>query len=69
MSPVTKATVIATLQRDRPTLEKMGVRSLLLFGSVARNQAHDQSDIDLLVKLDKNCSLFDLFRVRRYLEA
>ena len=69
MSPATKATIINTLRRDRPNLEKMGVRSLSLFGSVARNQAHDNSDIDLLVELDEQCSLFDLFRVRRHLET
>jgi predicted nucleotidyltransferase len=65
----TRDTTIATLKREQPTLEKLGARSLSLFGSVARNQAQHNSDIDLLVELDDRCSLFELFRLRRHLET
>lgn len=33
-------------------LRAMGVRSVALFGSVAREQATESSDVDLLVELD-----------------
>jgi uncharacterized protein len=37
-----------------------GVKSLALFGSVARNEATDTSDIDVLVEFEGGVSLFDL---------
>lgn len=44
--------VIATLQRNRATLEQRGVVHAAVFGSVARNQARDDSDIDILIEID-----------------
>lgn len=35
-----------------PELRKFGVRSLSLFGSVARDEATDASDLDLLVEFE-----------------
>lgn len=43
-----------------PTLKKEGVLKASLFGSVARGEATQDSDIDLLVELPKDKSLFDL---------
>ncbi|MEW5929009.1 MAG: nucleotidyltransferase family protein [Gemmatimonadota bacterium] len=40
------------LREHRARLEGMGVRSLALFGSVARDEAGPESDVDLLVELD-----------------
>lgn len=40
------------LREHRLRLEGMGVRSLALFGSVARDEAGPESDVDLLVELD-----------------
>jgi len=39
---------------------KHGASNVRIFGSVARGEADDQSDIDLLVDLDADRSLFDL---------
>jgi hypothetical protein len=44
------------------------VKSLLLFGSVARDEARSNSDIDLLVEFDRPVGLFTFVRVQRYLE-
>lgn len=41
-----------TLRRDRQSLQGLGVRSLSLFGSVAKGTAKDDSDVDLLADLD-----------------
>jgi uncharacterized protein len=40
-----------------------GARNIRVFGSVARGQAADDSDLDLLVELDPNRSLLDLIRL------
>jgi predicted nucleotidyltransferase len=37
-----------------------GARSVRVFGSVARGDAGEQSDVDFLVELDPDRSLFDL---------
>ncbi len=50
--------------------EKYGISYLGLFGSVARGEASEDSDIDLFVKFDDNTTigLFELDRVQRDLE-
>jgi predicted nucleotidyltransferase len=45
-----------------------GVTSLRLFGSVARDQARPDSDVDLLVEFAHPVGLFAFIRLRRYLE-
>lgn len=48
----------------------MGVTSLYLFGSAARNEAARGSDIDLFIDYDKSrrFSLIDLVRIKQLLE-
>jgi len=41
--------VIALLKAHRAEIDAFGVRSLALFGSVARDEARPDSDIDVLV--------------------
>ena len=60
--------VLAILNTHQADLQDLGVKSLELFGSVARDEAHPDSDIDFLVEFAIAESLFDLFRVRHYLE-
>jgi predicted nucleotidyltransferase len=45
--------VIAALKRHAPELKQLGVVSLSLFGSTARDEATDQSDIDVAVRLER----------------
>ncbi|MBP0028304.1 nucleotidyltransferase family protein [Roseofilum reptotaenium CS-1145] len=63
-----KEQVLATLANHRQELEALGVKSLDLFGSVARDEARPDSDIDFLVDFSIEASLFDLFRLQHYLE-
>lgn len=49
-------------------LKKLGVKSILIFGSVARNQARPSSDIDLLVEFSKPVSLFEFLEIKEFLE-
>ena len=45
--------VLDTLQRHKPILkERFGVTELALFGSFARDQATEESDVDILVKFN-----------------
>jgi predicted nucleotidyltransferase len=61
--------VIRTLRAEQETLRnKYAVRSLELFGSVARDEAEPGSDIDLLVEFSRPISLFDLVDTALFLE-
>ena len=46
----------------------MGVQSLLVFGSVARDEAGPDSDVDLIVEFARPVGYFHLFDVRSRLE-
>jgi predicted nucleotidyltransferase len=47
----------------------MGVASLALFGSVARNEAEGDSDVDILVSFDRPVGFFHFLEVKDYLET
>ncbi len=47
----------------------MGVRSLSVFGSVARDQAGPTSDVDFLVEFQTPVSFFELFDLQDLLES
>ena len=56
---------IDILLQHRAELERAGVRHLYLFGSVARNEARVESDVDLFFDYDKGqFGLFALMDVK-----
>ena len=55
-------------QRMRRAAARHGVSNLRLFGSTARGDDRPDSDIDLLVHLDRQLGLIGLARVRQELE-
>ena len=57
---------LARLRVMEPELRRQGLSALFLFGSVARDEASDGSDIDLLfdVPPDARFSLFDQARIQ-----
>jgi predicted nucleotidyltransferase len=65
---LTKKELENKLATHRHELRKMGVVSLAVFGSVARDESTQQSDIDLLVDFDREVSLFYLFEIQHKLE-
>ncbi len=65
---MTRDEVIQRLGRSRAELAGLGVRSLDLFGSVARGESGPDSDVDLLVDFDRPVGLFHFFRVQHRLE-
>ncbi|UCE66738.1 MAG: nucleotidyltransferase family protein [Candidatus Zixiibacteriota bacterium] len=50
------------------TLEKYGVIKAALFGSAVRDEATEESDIDLLVEFEEGRSLLDLAGLKLELE-
>ena len=60
--------VIRTLQAHKPELVvTYGVHSLALFGSLARDEATNQSDVDLLVEFDRAVGYFGLAALQDHL--
>ena len=49
--------IIATLKDAEPALKARGVRHAGLFGSVARGDSNETSDVDILIELDKSAKL------------
>ena len=56
------------LKSHKKNLSTRGVRSLALFGSVARDEASAKSDIDILVDFDARKGLFIFVDLKNYLE-
>ena len=48
-------------------LKEQGVKSLAVFGSVARGDAGRDSDVDLLVEFDRSVGLFHFIHVKDFL--
>ena len=56
---------IATLKAHEAELKRLGVQHLYLFGSTARGDARDDSDVDLFFDYEKGeLSLFGLIEVK-----
>ena len=61
--------VLQLLKQKNAEMERQfGVKSLLLFGSVARDEATPASDVDLLVEFNRPVGYFGLFALQDYLE-
>ena len=66
---MTRAQVLARLQEHTTELRGMDVASLAVFGSVARDEAGPDSDVDLLVEFARPVGMFRLLALKEYLEA
>ena len=61
--------VLDLLRAHKPLLaERFGVTQLALFGSFARDQATDRSDVDILVQFDGPATAKSYFGLQFYLE-
>ena len=66
---MTRAEVLEMLRAHRPVLaERFGVVELALFGSHARDEATDRSDVDILVRFDAPPNWRTFFGAQFYLE-
>lgn len=64
-----RAEVLQIIASHEAELRAMGVRTLSVFGSVARDEAGPGSDVDFLVEFQTPVSFFELFDVQERLEA
>lgn len=70
-----KATTTKSIQKIKKILlshkqdlsDKYGVREIGIFGSYVRNENRKNSDIDILVELEKPMGFFKFIRLERYL--
>ena len=61
--------ILKVLRAHKATLsQRFGVTDLVLFGSVARDQASEDSDIDILVRFDGPTTSKGYFGAQFYLE-
>jgi uncharacterized protein len=62
--------VIDTLKSREQDLRSLGVRHIALFGSLARGEAHQASDIDILVDLkpDAPIGVFEYVSLIQFIE-
>jgi hypothetical protein len=65
---LSRTSILATLDEHADELRRLGARSLALFGSLARGEGSDSSDIDFLVELEPKT--FDAYMdVKMFLEG
>jgi hypothetical protein len=58
---------ISRLRRHEADLKRLGVAHLYIFGSTARGEARDDSDVDLFFDYEKGkFGLFELMDVKEY---
>src|SRR5690606_27342624 len=69
ISPMDRDDIIAVLRRHEEALHRKGVAHAALFGSRARGDGRDDSDIDILVDLspDAGLSVFDYVGLKEYI--
>jgi uncharacterized protein len=65
---VRRAESIELFASHRDDLRRLGISSLLIFGSVARDEARPDSDLDLIAEFDRPVGYLGLARVQRELE-
>ena len=62
--------ILAALAAHQPDLvQRFGVRRIALFGSAARDELTDQSDVDVLVEFSGPASIDGYFGLKDHLEA
>ena len=68
--PTHLVAIVAELKAHASEIRKQGVTSLALFGSRARGDERDDSDLDVLIGYDSErpFTLYDLVRVERLLK-
>ena len=65
---MTAKSVISSLRQHRAQLKHLGVKSLSIFGSVARGEDREDSDVDVLVEFDGPVTFDAFMDTRFYLE-
>jgi predicted nucleotidyltransferase len=64
-----RAKALKLLRDHRVEIATFGVKRLALFGSVARDMAQTDSDVDILVEFSHPVGLFQFIGLKQYLES
>ena len=67
--PVRRSEALRILTEHRSEIEALGVRSIAVFGSVARDEAGPESDVDVLIEMSRPFGYFKLFELQAYLAS
>lgn len=65
---LTKELILQTLQNHNDFFDKYDIKILALFGSTARNEATENSDLDFLVEFNHSATLDGYMDLKFYLE-
>jgi predicted nucleotidyltransferase len=65
---VRRSEAIDLLTTHREDLRRLGITSLFVFGSVARDRAGPDSDVDLIAEFDRPIGYLGLARVQHEIE-
>jgi predicted nucleotidyltransferase len=66
-TPMNRDEAISRLKQHEADLKRLGVEHLYLFGSTARGEAQEESDVDLFFDYEKGkLGLFELMDVKAY---
>ena len=66
---MTAETILQDIEQNASRLKHYGVKQIGLFGSIARNEQHEESDIDLVVEFEAGQKTFDHYMdLKFYLE-
>lgn len=68
---MTRDEILAILRAAEPELRRRGLRHAALFGSVARDEARLDSDIDILVEFEpgEEGSIYDYVRLKQFVAS
>ena len=61
--------ILVALRNAKPLLDSFGVAHLSLFGSFARDEGREDSDVDVLVEFRRPIGMFEFVRLQRELGA
>lgn len=71
MAVMEKEKAIKIIKNHAQEIHNLGVKSLFLFGSTIHGDATEESDVDIMIELDKsiaeNLTLLDFIRIKRKL--
>ena len=64
----TKEEIVEILKQELPYLKKkFGVKTIGIFGSCAREEAKPESDIDILIEIERPMGFFTFLDIEEYL--
>ncbi len=68
MKPTRREEILNLLQDNQAELKRLGAKSLAVFGSVARDEAREDSDVDVLVEFEGPPTFNSYMDIKFFLE-